>query len=207
MERKFKPKKIKKRYFIAFSLPLELKRQLNSISRIFEKEGRNFRFVDMEQMHMTIKYLGENISDFSLNKIIEILNVISNNYKTLDLTVSSLKFGFAHQPIPNLLFFNVDSTSEINTMYKDISSKLKKLDLSDIESSTYMKKDIYHITVARLKHQDNRAYARKIRTIIYNYNFSPIPFRVNEFFIIKSELNNKSPKYTYLKKFNLQNEN
>ena len=205
METKFKPKKKEYRLFIAFEIPEEVKRQLNSNTKIFLHEARNIRFVSMEQMHLTIKFLGRNVSDYSINKIVDVLKEIAGKTYPITLSVKELRFGFPHQTIPQILFYNIESTPELNALYKEIGIKIKRLDLGDVIPTAYMKKDIYHVTLGRLKHQQNRSFGRQIRSIVKESPIDPIDFTVSEFSIIKSDIEGgKGPKYAYIHKFQLK---
>ncbi len=204
MERKFKPKKKEYRLFISFDLPDEVKRQLNNNTRIFLHEARNFRFVTLEQMHLTVKFLGRNVSDHSIKKIVEVLKEIALKTYPITLAIKELRFGFPHQTIPQILFYNVDGTPELNAFYKEVGIRIKRLDLPDVIPTAYMKKDVYHITLGRLKHQQNRSFGRQVKTIIKGFELEPVEFTVNEFTIIKSDIEGgMGPKYTYLHKFPL----
>ena len=205
LEKKPQRPKPQSRLFLAFDLPLDLKRQLHANNRIFNKENRNFNFVTPEQMHLTIKFLGNNVSSKSMIKIIEAVNDVIKDVYPMSLEINSLRFGFPHQTIPKIIFYNILPTVELDNLYKAIGYRIKKLELSDILATSFIKKEVYHLTVARLKHQPNRGFGRKIRTIIKEFEFEPISFPVNEFWLMESVLDkSNTPKYSFIHKFNLK---
>ncbi|HOY46297.1 MAG TPA: RNA 2',3'-cyclic phosphodiesterase [Candidatus Dojkabacteria bacterium] len=204
LEKKPQKKVAPSKLFIAFDLPFELKRQLIANNRIFNKDGRNFSFVSVEQLHMTIKFLGPHISTGSKNKIISSLEGVLSGVKPIKLTIESLKFGFPHQTIPRIVFYNISPTKELDHLYKSVGYMLKKLDLPEILTTSFIKKNVYHLTVARLKHQPNRGFGRKIRSLIRDFKFDPIEFEVKDVWLMESKIErNGQPKYTYLHRFSL----
>jgi 2'-5' RNA ligase len=205
LERKPKRKILDSKLFIAFDLPIDLKRKLYANNRIFTKESRNIRFVEPEQMHMTIKYLGNNISNNTIAKVVEVLHEISLNTFPVHIEIESLRIGFPHQLIPKLIFYNIEPTLELDRIYIETNRRLRKLDIPELLLNTSLKKDVYHISIGRLKHQLNRAFIRKLREIVNNFEFDPLEFELNEFLLIRSDpISSQGVKYTILQRFKLK---
>jgi 2'-5' RNA ligase len=205
MERikKFKPK-FNERLFLAIKLPLEIRREINSILSNFSKEARNFAFVDQEQLHLTLKFLGGNISPHSQKLIIEALKpIFSSSYK-INISIDSLMFGFPKQAIPKVLYFNVNKNDELTKLASLINYRVKKLDLDDVSFFIEGKKLIFHLTVGRIKHSSNRHYKIKIVNLIKSIDFKPFEFEADKVFLIKSDKKGLHPVYTDIQSFDLK---
>lgn len=205
MERKqkFKPK-FNERLFLAIKLPLEIRREINSILSNFSKEARNFAFVEQEQLHLTLKFLGGNISQHSQKLIIESLKPIFASSPKIKIKVDSLMFGFPKQVIPKVLYFNVNRNDELTNLASIINYRVKKLDLDDVSFFIEGKKLIFHLTVGRIKHSSNRHYKIKIIDLIKNINFKPFEFEADMVYLIKSDMKGLHPKYTDIQSFNFK---
>ena len=205
MERKqkFKPK-FNERLFLAIKLPLETRREINSILSNFSKEARNFAFVEQEQLHLTLKFLGGNISQHSQKLIIEYLKPVFSSSPKIKIKVDSLMFGFPKQVIPKVLYFNVNQNDELTNLASIINYRVKKLDLDDVSFFIEGKKLIFHLTVGRIKHSSNRHYKIKIIDLIKSINFKPFEFEANMVYLIKSDMKGLHPKYTDIQSFNLK---
>ena len=133
MERKPKfKKKFNQRLFLAIKLPLEIRREIGSILTNFDKEARNFSFVEPEQLHLTLKFLGGDISNSSQNSIIETLKPIFSSTPNFKIIVDGLMFGFAKQQISKVLYFNCTKNEELTRLAAEVNYRIKKLDLDDV---------------------------------------------------------------------------
>ena len=194
------------RLFIALQLPLELRRALHKNNSIFIKELRNLRFIEEDQLHLTLKFLGNGVSIDSRDCIIELLKAISPDMQAPLVKIEGLQFGFPKQMIPRILFYNIEANRSMQSLTTLIHEKLMNLELSDIKREKDYKKMVYHLSIARTKHNSNRAFGRKIREIIKSQS-QPInlEFIPDCLFLIKSTLYHVSaPRYEIIAKFPLQ---
>ena len=202
-QKRFK-QKFNERLFLAIKLPLEIRREINSILSNFSKESRNFAIVDQEQLHLTLKFLGGNISQQSQQIIIENLRPIFASTPKIKIVVDSLMFGFPKQVIPKVLYFNVNKNDELTELASIINYRVKKLDLDDVAFFIEGKKLIFHLTVGRIKHSSNRHYKIKIIDLIKSINFNAFEFEADTVYLIKSDMKGLHPKYTDIQSFKLK---
>jgi len=201
--RRFKPK-FNERLFLAIKLPLEIRREINSILSNFSKEARNFAFVEQEQLHLTLKFLGGDISQQSQKLIIDAIKPIFAETPKIKITVDSLMFGFPKQAIPKVLYFNVNKNDELTRLASLINYRVKKLDLDDVAFFIEGKKLIFHLAVGRIKHSSNRHYKIKIVNLIKGLDFKPFEFEADKVFMVKSEKKGLHPKYSDVQSFDLK---
>ena len=205
MERKPKfKKKFNQRLFLAIKLPLEIRREIGSILTNFDKEARNFSFVEPEQLHLTLKFLGGDISNSSQNSIIETLKPIFSSTPNFKIIVDGLMFGFAKQQISKVLYFNCTKNEELTRLAAEVNYRIKKLDLDDVSFIIEGKKLIFHLTVGRLKHTANKTYKRALIKLIDEIQFKPFEFEADKIYLVRSEMRLNQPKYTDVYTFNLK---
>lgn len=191
------------RLFIGILPPLNLTRILAKNKSIFSKETRNLNFVPEDQLHITIKFLGPNISEDSKQQIIEVLNNIVPHINAPEIKILDLSFGFKGQLTPNVIFYYVEATKELKDLGSIIHEKIKALELSDVKREKDYRKLSYHLTIARCRHHSYRAYGRKIRALIKE-KAVPIEetFIPEELCLIRSKLiNGTHTKYEVIKSF------
>lgn len=192
--RKYKPK-FNERIFLGIKLPLETRREINSILKNFIREGRNFSFIEPEQLHLTLKFLGGNISQNSKALITEAIRPIFASTKQISIKIDELLFGFPKQSIPKVLYFNVNENEELTNLVSLINRRIRKLHLNDVFNIIEGKKSIFHLTVGRIKHSSNRHYKIKIINLIKEIGLKPFEFTANEVFLIKSVRKGNEPNY------------
>lgn len=194
------------RLFIALQPPLEIRRELGKNNNIFHKEMRNLKFIEQDQLHVTLKFLGGDVSRASKEQIIELLERIAPQLWAPVVKVKDLHFGFAKQMIPTILHYNIEATDSMQNITAVIHEQLMNLELDDVKREKDYKKLVYHMTIGRAKHNSNRAYGRKIREIIKNEAKSiDKEFIPDTMYLLKSKLHRGAdPRYEILAQFKLK---
>ncbi len=191
------------RLFIALQPPLELRRELAKNNTIFAKEMRNFKFIEQEQLHLTLKFLGSEVSPDSKQQIIELLERITPQLYSPVVKIQNLQYGFPKQMIASLLYYNIEANASMQKLTSIIHEQLMNLELSDVKREKDYKKIVYHLTIARSKHNNNRAYGRKIKELIKE-KAQPIDkeFTAEKLYLLRSKLiKGSEPKYEILAQF------
>lgn len=206
LEKKIIKKAPSERYFLALYPPLELRRRIAHVYTLYSKEARNFRFVEPEQMHVTVKFLGDDLKQHSLNEIVALIDRSVIQLTPPKLEITGIRFGFPHQVIPRILFFNIDSNRELAELSNTVHNKITALELADIVEQKDYKKSSYHLTIARAKHHSSRNYGRVMRKITKEIVLEPdLSFTADKLYLIKSKIQrDSSPKYQFLAEFSFK---
>jgi 2'-5' RNA ligase len=182
------------RVFLGFYVPKEISDLIRDVTRKLNKEARNFYFVDIEQLHLTIQFLGGNVSYESLEQIYHLLK--SKNYKQHpQISISNLSFGFSGQAIPSVMHLEVDNTKELRDYSRSIHNDVKSLELEDTKRQKDYAKLIYHITIARNKRNMSRSFGRRIKELVDSIQIEPISFVPEKLHLIKSTVVKNKNKY------------
>lgn len=127
-----------KRLFIGIGLPDKVKKETGLLGISLP----NSRVVDQEQLHITLRFLGETEGSTNLD-IREVLNQICYSKFYIRLKGTGV---FPNGKIPRILYSGISPTEEITTLKRKIDNQLVTLAIPREK-----KKYIPHVTLARLK--------------------------------------------------------
>lgn len=123
------------RLFVALSIPKSLKEDLSPISNRFSYG------VSAENMHLTLKFLGE-INEEKLKKVIAALNEV----RFSSFTLSTTKIG----SFPRVLWLGVKLTKALAQLQQDVARAVRPFTTHDPRAYKP------HITIARFENIDER---------------------------------------------------
>lgn len=170
-------------------MPKEIKNILSNIQTNLKVPYMNAKFVEKENFHLTLKFLGE-IDESKIEKIKIILDNISfNSFKAI-----LSKIGvFPSYDYVRVIWVSLEPKNKLKELNKEINECLKN----------YFKRDKGfepHITLARVKTLlDKKSFRKRI-------NGLEVPkreFNISEFKLKKSILTRQGPIYQNLKTFKL----
>ena len=171
------------RAFIAIPLPQNIKDYLNSIQAQFKECDIYAKWVNTQNVHMTLKFLGE----VEKEKIPSIENAINKSTAGLrPLKANLINFGFfPNERNPRVFFISTDEEETLQRTVYELEKNLEPLGFNP----EYRFKS--HITLARLKGKRNIACLTDKYKVIEPDKF----FYVNSIVLYKSILTPKGPIY------------
>lgn len=191
------------RLFITILPPQEIKEKIRDIARLFYKEKRNLKFVQPEHLHMTIKFIGNDVSEESMRSIIDYFKIHRKQLKSAEIDLDKISFGFRSETRPTVLSYLVKRNKGLDELVQTVHSLIKELGLED----TGRKKDrgilINHMTIARAKPTVNRNFKKSIYKILEGVHEKRISFEANSISILQSTLTNQGPMYKELARIEL----
>jgi len=205
MEHKFKPKKLTgHRLFICLVPPKSVRDQARDIERMLTKFAYKLRFVNLEQIHLTLKFLGNNVSTKSAEMIINELISKSSSLNPIEIKTVFVEFGFPAQAKANTIHIHVEENDQLFELTNEIQKYVKALKLSDVIRHKESRKFLAHFTTARVRKDISRSQIRDIRDILEKSPVEPITFTADEIYIIESKLTIKGPIYSIYSKIPLR---
>lgn len=179
------------RCFIAIDLPENIKAKFFHEIKILEKSNFAYgKFVEKENLHLTIKFLGE-LTEEEIKKIKLKLKQIKQ--KSFELQLTRIGF-FPSDKYIKILWIGLGDLSEDNLLkklFEKINEKTKEINLDYEEFNP-------HITLARIKGIKNK---KEFTEKVNNLRVPQENFVVEGFSLMKSELFHKGVKYKTIEKF------
>ncbi len=182
-----------KRLFIAINLPMELKRELFSIQKEINNqlpeefaEVKLFKWVAMENLHLTLKFIGE-AGDSQILKTVENIEKIIENQKPFEIKTEKICFDNGKQ-CPRLIWLTTEKSRELENLSRALGSERNWQG---------------HITLARVKEWIFKRIELEERPSIARDFEYKIPVKSVE--LMESVLKRAGPEYIVLQSFPLVN--
>ncbi len=179
------------RAFIAIELPSELKEKIDgTISELEDADFCEAKWVSEQQLHLTIKFLGE-INKEQAEKVKAVLLAITKSTKSFTIQLEGL--GHFNQRV---LWVGGSSDQQAESLANKIDFELGKLGFPK-EAREFS----IHLTLARIKKVYNWAKMKQILAENETKDFGS--FKVDKIKLIESVLSAEGPTYKTIGEFNL----
>jgi len=187
-----------KRLFVAIRIPYDEKfstafRTLRQSSSKLDK----INWIDYENLHMTLKFLGDTEPDLipSLENSIEEL---TNSISPFSITLNRVgAFGSRYQP--RIIWVGSDDMiKEISLLHKGLEKRMRTFGFKPSFGNF-----VFHATLARIHNIDDKKFFwKQIQASAPLFNFT---FEVKEIILFESILHNQhTPEYKMIKQFKLK---
>lgn len=169
------------RCFIALDLDKEITDKIIEIQNQIKKKALfNGKFTEKENLHLTLKFLGE-IDEGKLERVKKLLKEVK--FSRFEVEMGDI--GVFSQKIPRIIWVKLNGRA-IYDLQKQIDDKLK--DLFSIED-----RFMGHVTLARIKEIGDK---KGLLDYLESIKINKIKVDVKEFSLKKSELLRNGPVYT-----------
>ncbi|MBU2473299.1 MAG: RNA 2',3'-cyclic phosphodiesterase [Candidatus Omnitrophica bacterium] len=179
------------RAFIAIELPENLKKELAKIQENLKTYDLDFRWVEPENLHLTLKFLGK-IDEKQLPEIKKTIEEIVSGQKAFELSFKTLGF-FPGIRKPRVFFISTDNQDLLQTLVERLEIKLEKI---GFPAEGRFKS---HLTLARIKSSKN------LGTLLQNLEKVSLEgvFTVKEIAVYESRLKPTGPVYEKIARISL----
>ncbi|MFQ5608270.1 MAG: RNA 2',3'-cyclic phosphodiesterase [Candidatus Zixiibacteriota bacterium] len=189
------------RLFVAFELPELLRRRLaEAIERLRRYDQRAVKWVDPENMHLTLKFLGETAPEklgaikASLGAQLGGNSVVSGAFKMTSQTLGAF---------PNLKRPRVFWADCAGGDFGRLAEFAERIDetLSGLGFEKETRAFKAHLTLGRVRRPKPASHPADLTELINQlkaYKYEPIDFEFNRLVLFQSELTREGPIYTEL---------
>jgi 2'-5' RNA ligase len=191
------------RLFIAIFPPKEIINLFNDIQDKLKGFGKFLRFTKAEDIHITLRFLGNNVSNKSKDKILHIWDNLFIDTKKFNIRLQSINYGFENERWPRILYISAFRNEYLDKMIKKLNEEFCKLGLDDIMVEKNYLSFTYHFTIARSRKNLTKQIVYDIKKEIKRYNLWE-GFHVDNVFLVKSILTKEGPKFSILRKSELK---
>lgn len=181
------------RAFLAIDLDDELKPKINRIIRQFKKTDARIKYVELENLHLTLKFFGEIDTD-GLELLEERIAAVVSQFEPFDITIKGCG-AFPNSSHIKVIWVGIDDDAIIRDLHDKLDVEFTRLGFDkDRKFST-------HLTVGRMKAAKNKD---KVKSVIEEFEDIEIgEMKVNKISLKKSTLKASGPIYEDLKVFEL----
>ncbi len=182
------------RLFVGIFPPKEVLDTFRDYLRLYSGQKRNLKFAPVDQMHLTLKYIGGNVSEDSYEIIKGQLLSTQKTTGLVDIKINSLKFGFKYDSFPRVLMAQVETTDSLADAADHFHEEIKNLKLKDTIRVKGRFSSTFHITLARLKDSASRSVGKAVQNHTLSLkNYPKDAFVASEAFLVESIIRTGKP--------------
>jgi len=169
---------------------IELKNEIEKIDKELKKKVREAKVVKVENLHITLKFLGE-VEEERIKEIDEKLNEISKRFVPFSVFIKNIG-SFPEEKKIRVLWVGVESEGNLKKLNLEIEKELSNIGFK--EENRFKE----HITISRFKSTPDLKFIEYLKE---KYNKTLGSFDVSGFSLIKSNLTSQGPIYNDLKEY------
>jgi 2'-5' RNA ligase len=183
------------RAFIAVEIPLAIREAAcKAIFSLQEGAGSTVRWVPMENMHLTLKFLGD-VSAANVEMLSQMLRAEADLFPCFDLRVGGIG-SFPNLKRPRVIYIGIQAPPALEALQRGIESASRRLGYESEERSFSP-----HLTVGRVKHASRVTATEQqaIRRALEDARIDSLgTARVDSVHLYKSDLKPTGSVYTRL---------
>ena len=188
------------RSFLAFELPPEIREQIETVSKELQKTRMPVRWVKVDNIHLTIIFLGS-VSEDIIDDIKEKVQVVVKGFSPIKVGLNDVGV-FPNWRRPRVIWVGLDGEIEkLSILRNELQEKLKVLGVRE-EKRPFRA----HLTMGRFKGLVDRDEELKWILDRYHDITSDLHY-LNELILFKSDLKPDGPVYTKMAAWPLRKEN
>ena len=153
------------RAFIAIDLPPEVLQCLDDVSQQLREKliGAPVRWVPVENIHLTLKFLGD-VSESNIDMLTDLLQSIVSNVKQFELSVGGLG-AYPKPQRPRVIWVGVEAPPDLMNAQRSVESEMSRLGYAR-ERRPFNP----HLTLGRVSRHSTNQDVRNIADVIKSNN-------------------------------------
>ncbi|MCX5715275.1 MAG: RNA 2',3'-cyclic phosphodiesterase [Candidatus Omnitrophica bacterium] len=180
------------RTFIAIPLSNEIKQELSKIQSEFKQTNADVKWVEPENIHLTLKFLGEVTEEF-LPKVKDALTKAISGFKSFEISISGIG-AFPKLDYPRAIWVGIEKgKDETKSIAEKLEDELEKLGFAREEREFSA-----HLTIGRVKSSKNKEALKKILLTTAGQQLTTDSQKVSSITLYQSKLSPHGPTYATL---------
>lgn len=182
------------RSFIAIDLPAKIQTRLDKVSAQLQErlEDVPVRWVPVENIHLTLKFLGD-VSESNLEVLKDVLRTVVANYDKFEISIGGMG-AFPQARRPRVIWIGIESPPELASIQRNIESETARLGYAR-EKRRFSP----HLTLARVSRGAGARDVRKVAEVLNSFKVGFLGVaRVEAVRLYRSELQPGGAIYTGL---------
>jgi len=181
------------RTFIAIELPEQIKHRLAELQTKLKESNTDVKWVNPENIHLTLKFLGE-IDAVKSNQIIKVITEISSSFTPFQVSLANIG-AFPKIEFARVIWVAIDTgNKEVKLLAQQLEERLDKLGIPK-EDRPFSS----HITIGRVRSGKNSdKLAKSLKESEDYFRKENIEFTATGITLFKSTLSSSGPSYEAL---------
>ena len=181
------------RAFIAVEIPLDIRQNVeHATSNLRRGTGSLIRWVAVENMHLTLKFLGD-IPTANMEVLTQMIRAEADSFNCFDIHLTGIG-SFPNPKRPRVIYIGIQAPAELEAFQRQLESATRRLGYNSEERAFAP-----HLTIGRVRQNIPQDDQQKIRRALEASKIdSPGTAKVNSVHLYKSDLKPTGPVYTKL---------
>ena len=183
------------RAFIALEIPAKVQKDIyHATSSLRKGTGSLIRWVPTENMHLTLKFLGD-ISPANVEFLIQMIRAEADSHQSFDIHLTGLG-SFPSRKRPRVIYIGIQAPAELEALQHAVESAARRLGYESEDRSFSP-----HLTIGRVKHalRISATDQQQIRHALEETKIDSLgTARVDSVHLYKSDLKPTGSVYTKL---------
>ncbi len=181
------------RAFIAVEIPLPIRQAVCSATSTLQKEiGSLVRWVPVENMHLTLKFLGD-VSPSNVDMLKQMISAEAELFEPFELRLAGLG-SFPSLKRPRVIYIGIQAPAVLNALHRGIESASRRLGYESEERDFSP-----HLTIGRVKQNITVTEQQTIRRALEGTKVDSLgTARIDSLHLYKSDLQPTGSVYTRL---------
>ncbi|MDQ3005806.1 MAG: RNA 2',3'-cyclic phosphodiesterase [Chloroflexota bacterium] len=181
------------RAFIAVDLPLEIRQDIQfATSNLRRDTGSLIRWVAVENMHLTLKFLGD-IPSANVEALTQMIHAQADSFNCFDIHLTGIG-SFPSPKRPRVIYIGIQAPAALVAFQHQLESATGELGYNPEERAFAP-----HLTIGRVRQHVSADDQQKIRHALEESTIDSLgTARVNSVHLYKSDLKPTGPLYTKL---------
>jgi len=187
------------RAFIAVELPLEIRQNIqHATSNLRRDTGSLIRWVEAENMHLTLKFLGD-IPSANVEALTQMIHAQADSFNCFDIYLTGIG-SFPSPKRPRVIYIGIHAPAALEAFQRQIESAAHRLGYTAEERAFAP-----HLTIGRVRQHVRADEQQRLRRALEESTIDSLgTARVNSVHLYKSDLKPNGPIYTNLYSANLR---
>jgi 2'-5' RNA ligase len=181
------------RLFVALELPVEIRKALGLLVKEMASARAQVRWVDPQNMHLTLKFLGE-VAEEKEQMIYEVSRLAAKEVRPFTVRVEDVG-AFPSARRPRVIWVGIGKSPQLATLARRLEEEFQAVGFPS-EKRPWTP----HLTLGRVK---TEVHSRDLEAKLSAAKFPPRTFSVERISIVKSVLKPSGPVYTTLREIPL----
>ena len=181
------------RAFLAIDIDKKLICKIEDLQKEFKKTNANIKYVEIENIHFTLKFFG-NISEKMVDNISIATENVLKEYGPMDIAIEGTG-SFPNENFIKVIWLGIKENPTLIDLQKDLDKEFKKLGFK--KEKNYSP----HLTIGRVRSPKNKNEIKDKIAIFKDIEIGKM--NISKISLKKSELTPNGPIYSDIKTFNI----